>query len=238
MKQPETDFKSEGASRAGETETRSGFRCQFGHDPLLYPHRGIAAINTIRFQILSRDRAGGEHGVTADAHPGTDKRRRTNPCSGLHMNRLNNEIESGGSVIVIAGAEKGPLRKADMATNHDGREIEQPAFLTDPDMVADLQPPGEMDVHAGANDHAPPDSGAKQSQPKDAERTWPRQRRRKKQAAHQHPKRLLEAGGAPVKMGGGEVGQIHESQVKAEAEVRWQLAVSITGKSIKWKAES
>ena len=131
--------------------------------------------------------------MTAHPHSGSDKGRRTNPCPLLHVDCLDDQIESRRFVIMIPSAEKSPLRKADMAGNHDGDQIQQPAFLADPDMVADFEPPGKMNIHAGADDHAAPDFGAKQTQPESANRRGQGKRRGEKQAAHQHPKRLFKA---------------------------------------------
>ena len=98
----------------------------------------------------------------------------TNPCAGanprafLDMNWFRNEIKRRRFVVVIAGAEKRPLRNADVAFNHDGCEVQQPAFLAQPDMVAQRELPRKGDFHLRLDDHATPNFCAKQPQPENA----------------------------------------------------------------------
>jgi len=112
--------------------------------------------------------------MTAHTHTGTDKRRRANPRAGFNMDWFYYEFEVRRRVIMVARAEEGALRKADMAFNHDWRQIQQPAFFANPDVVTNFQPPGKMNIHTGTNNHAVPNFGTKPAKPKDAHVAGPR----------------------------------------------------------------
>lgn len=71
------------------------------------------------------------------------------PDTILDHNRSYNEIESLFRVIVVTGAEIGPLGDTDIAADTDFvQRVEQDAFA-DPGVVADFEVPGIFDVDAG-----------------------------------------------------------------------------------------
>lgn len=141
--------------------------------------------------------------MIANRDPGADKGARANPRALLNVNGFYDEIKRLRFVVVIAGAEKRPLRNADVAFNHNGREVQQPAFLTQPDVIAHREFPWKRDGDTRLDDHAAPDfcakspeHGAFQSRP--FERAKP-----EKEQTRQNPKTFLQRSRAPVKIAGG-----------------------------------
>ena len=78
---------------------------------------------------------------------------RTNPAAGADPNavfqcdRLRDQIKRGPFEIVAAGAKKRALRNADVAADDDALQIQQPAFLAQPDVVANGELPRKSDFY-------------------------------------------------------------------------------------------
>lgn len=171
--------------------------------PLLYKSDRIALVDAKRLQAIRCHRACCQNRVRANLDARPDERARPYPRSLLHTDGSCDEIERRRFVIVIARAEKRALGNADVAFNHNRREIQQPTFLAQPHMVAHREFPRKSDVDAGADDDALPDFCAEPSQEEDAKGRGQRASRRKKQATHQDPQRFFETRGATVKTAGG-----------------------------------
>ena len=118
-------------------------------DAWFYQDSRVAAVDGVRFQVLVADGAGGQHGVGADGDAGADPGARGDPGAVFDCNGPHDQIEGGCFVIVTAGAEKCALRNAHVIANDNTLQIQQPAFLTQPDMVANGQLPRESDIDSG-----------------------------------------------------------------------------------------
>jgi len=102
---------------------------------------------------------------------------------------------------MVAGTEKGALRNTDVASNNNPFQILQPAFLSQPDVVADGQLPRKSDFNLRFDGHIASDLGAKSAQHRpfewrQAERTKPEQ-----QQADQYPDKFTPFARAPIEVG-------------------------------------
>jgi hypothetical protein len=100
--------------------------------------------------------------------------------------------------IVIAGAEKGPLRDTAMRTDQDGFEIQNPNFLPNPSVITNRQLPGEKDVDPRFDDNALPNLRPKEPQEGALERRWKRHRVQENYSFDQMPNRLDQQWSSPV----------------------------------------
>jgi len=91
--------------------------------PFLGQHRWIATIDAGCLQIIRCHQTGGQNCMTANRDPGADKRARSNLRPLLHADGSCNEIKRRRFVIMIARAEKGALRNADVAGDSDRRQV-------------------------------------------------------------------------------------------------------------------
>ena len=88
---------------------------------------------------------------------------------------------------MTARAEKGALRDAHVVPNRDSLQIQQPAFLAQPDMVTNLQFPRKGDFHLWFDGHANPDPGAKYAQHRPLERRQAERAEAEKNEADEQP---------------------------------------------------
>lgn len=65
---------------------------------------------------------------------------------------------------MTARAEKGALRDAHVVPNGDSLQIQQPALLSQPDVITNRQLPWKGDFHLWFDGHADSDPGAKDAQ--------------------------------------------------------------------------
>ena len=147
---------------------------------MLNENRRIPLINTKRLKIVRGDGAGGQHGMITHYDSRGDKGRRANPRTRLNADGFHDEIEHRRVIVVIAGAEERAWRNANVFSNRDLLEVQQPAFLAQPDIISKHQFPWESDGDPLLDDHAAPylspknpEHGAFQSRP--FERTKPEQ---------------------------------------------------------------
>jgi hypothetical protein len=83
-----------------------------------------------------------------------------NPTTPPQENGLGYQGEVFAPVIVRTRADKGALGNANAVFYGHACQVQKVRFLSDPDMVADHQTPGQMNVHLGADDDAAADLGS------------------------------------------------------------------------------
>src|SRR5690606_10298104 len=102
-----------------------------------------------------------------------------------------------------AGAEEGALGDAHVGLQRDGSEAENEHFLTQPDVIADREPPGEGDVYLRPDNDSVPDPGAEGAEQRHAQSRRPREPVLEEDDLCQHPQQLLPARRAAVEVAGG-----------------------------------
>ena len=80
------------------------------------------------------------------------------------MNGRKHETEVGIGPIVVAGAEIGSLRDADVAFHRDGGEIVDPGALADPAVITYAEVPGVLDFNRRLDDDVLADPRAEESE--------------------------------------------------------------------------
>ena len=90
-----------------------------------------------------------------DARP--DERVSSDPRALLDDDGLHDQVECRRFVIMIARAEKRPLRDANIVRDRDVFKVQQPAFLAQPDVIAQRELPWKGDFYLWLDGHAPAD---------------------------------------------------------------------------------
>ena len=176
---------------------------------LLHERGRIAAINSIRFQIFRRHGTGGQNRVRADGDARPDPAARAEPRAVFERDGLGDEVKSDTLVIMAAGAEKRALRNADMAADGDAFEVQQPAFLAEPDVVADRELPWKRDFHLRLDGDIFANPRAKRAQDETFQRGKTERTQSKQNLADNNPKRFLQHARAAVKLARRIARQIH-----------------------------
>jgi hypothetical protein len=131
------------------------------NDALLHQLGGISTVNSIRDQVFGGHGARRQNRMGTESHPWTNPAIGSNPDAIFQLNRTDDQIKRSFFVIVAASTEKGALGNADITANDYAFQIQQPAFLAQPDMIADGQLPWKSDVDLGLDGNIASDIGPK-----------------------------------------------------------------------------
>ena len=157
---------------------------------------GIAGADDARGQIAGDHRTDGDNSFRTNRHTRGHKNLGSDPGSVLDCDRTIAIRHFRLPEVMVPGANKRALRNAAVCSNHDWFKVEEKHLFPDPGMVANLQLPRKMDVHARLDIDLPADPGAEKPQQRAFERSGPRQRRQEKEAFQQIPRRLNQPGAA------------------------------------------
>ena len=102
---------------------------------------------------------------------------------------------------MVSCAKQSTLREADMIGNGDAFQVQQPAFLSQPDVTAKGELPGKSDFYLRLDDHATANLGAKAAQHKTFQARQIYRTELEKEQAGEQPQHLPEARGTPAKLG-------------------------------------
>ena len=97
-------------------------------------------------------------------HARANPRTRANPAAIFQCDWFYDQIERGELMVMTAGAEKGALGNADVVPNGDSLQIQQPALLSQPNVVADGQLPRKRDFNLRFDGHIASNPGTKRAQ--------------------------------------------------------------------------
>ena len=150
------------------------------------------------------DAAGADHTALADFDAWGDEGLGGDPGALAEGDGLGDQVEGGFFVIVRAGAEEGALGDADVGLNGDLGEAQDHDLLADPNVVADVEAPGEGDVDVCADDDALADPGSEQAQEGGTQRGRPREGGLKEQPFGGQPSGFFGARGAAIEVDVGE----------------------------------
>lgn len=169
------------------------------HDPCPHKDCRIALINPPRLQGLPRHGTDGQNGMGPHRYPRPHPTPGTEPGSVLDRNRLNDQIEAGRLVVVAAGAEKGTLGNAHVVSDNDLSEIQQPALLPQPDVVAQSEFPWKGDFDLWLDGGVTAHSSAKGAQDHALERRQAERADAKQEKTHDQPGELANSSGSAIK---------------------------------------
>jgi len=131
---------------------------------LLDQDRGVALVDSVGLKVFGRHRPRREDGVGTDGEAGTNKSTGADPGTLLHLDRHCDQVKGRSFEIVITCAEEGPLGNAHIICNRYRREVQQPTFLSQPDVIPQGQLPGKGDLDIRLNNDSPPHASAKEPQ--------------------------------------------------------------------------
>jgi len=161
--------------------------CLGGNDSSPDPFRRIATIDARRLKIGRGDWAGGQDRMSSDSDTRPHPTAGAEPRAVLHCDGLHDQIERGQFIVVTARAEKRARRNADVVANDDSLQVQQPALLAQPHVIAHRELPRKGNDDARFDDNALSDAGTKRAQHTtfqgwEAERAKPEQEK-----AHHQP---------------------------------------------------
>jgi hypothetical protein len=175
---------------------------------LLDRERRIAAHCCVWRDIATDYASGADQGVWPDLDAGQNDRADCNPASASNCDRARYQGKIFRAEIVRAGAKVSTLRNADIRFDRHLGQTENTHVFTEPDIVADLQPPGERNVHVRSYDHGGPHRCAEGPQERNPKGRWPGKGGLEKQTTNQRPNRFL-----PVRRPAIEIGIIVAAQI-------------------------
>lgn len=172
----------------------------------------------MRWEGSENDASGADDRLFSDFNSGSDKGLGCDPGSSTENNGFRDEIESGESMIVGSGAEKGALGNAAVGFNRDRSEVEQECFFPDPDMISDNETPRHPDVDLRANDESFSDPCSKKSEQHGTECGGERKGGQEEETFDKHPKRFFPARDATFKLLGRKPAEVHGRSVIRRGE--------------------
>ena len=104
---------------------------------------------------------------------------------------------------MITGAQKRTLRNTDVAADDDALQVKQPAFLSEPDVIADLELPGKGDFDLWLNRNASTDFGPESAQHGSFEGRQTDRAQAEEEQTYEQPKAFAEPAGAAIEGSGG-----------------------------------
>src|SRR5471032_3369580 len=110
---------------------------------------------------------------------------------------------------MAAGAKDGALRNGNVAADDDAFQVQQPAFLAEPDVVADLEFPRKGDFDLRLDGHVSPDVGPECAQCRAFQRRKTERAEAEQNQADDEPEAFLDHPGSTVKLSRSVAGQVH-----------------------------
>lgn len=158
--------------------------------PLPHRHGRVA-----RHDLARGNPAGGhgtqpDHGGFSHLSPGSQRGLGADPGFCADLDGAHGQVEAGAAVVVVAGAEEGPLGEADPIRQRHWRKVVDPDVLSKPAVIAHHQPPGKLHPQAGFEAAAVADLRPEGDQ-QPAAPGGPRQLRGEQHLADQQPERQL-----------------------------------------------
>lgn len=127
-------------------------------------NRRISTHQGVWRDIFKHDAGGRYDRAGADRHAGRDERSRCDPDAVIDFDRRDLQFEILAPKIVTPGAKISSLTDANIRFDGDLRQAQNTNIFSDPDVIADGEPPGERDVHIFPDDDAGSDFRVERSQ--------------------------------------------------------------------------
>src|ERR1035438_2076950 len=137
----------------------------YGSDrPSLHKNGGVTRINVVIGDPPRHYAARSCHRALAKDGSRIKNAFRAGPCATRQAYRCNHQSKVWITPVMIAGAEVGALRDADIIAELHGGEIIDPTVLANPAIVAYFKMPRVLDRDSRFNDHSIANSGTKKAQ--------------------------------------------------------------------------
>ena len=135
----------------------------------------IALNHDVGRDIFQYNAASTYYGIRTDLNPRADEYLSSNPTSGVSDDGFCNQRKLSLSMVMRPCAKKSSLRDTYVRLDGDTGQIEDENFLSQPDMVTDIQSPWEPNIDPWVDSHTLPDPRGEQAEKQNAKSAGPRQ---------------------------------------------------------------